>query len=90
LKQSPVFDISEGPKTHCPICFSPFVDVTFELMDLCSSGYPDAFSQPFRIANSAESAHKFVRFEEIRLSFGLWVEAEVVLSRGEGKIPRQW
>ena len=78
MKQSPVFDIFERPGTHRPICSSPVVNVTLAQMDLCGSGYPEAFSHPAHMANLAESAHTFLGFEGIRLPFDLCVEAEAV------------
>jgi hypothetical protein len=78
LKQSPVFDIFDGPETHRPIFSSPVVNVTLQRMDLCGSGYPEAFSHPVHMANLAESGHTLVGFEGIRLPFDPCVEAEVV------------
>ena len=78
LEQSPVFDIFEGPETHRPICSSPVVNVTLEQMDLCGSGYPEAFSHPVHMANLAESAHTLAGFEGIRLPFDLCIEAEAL------------
>jgi [methyl-Co(III) methanol-specific corrinoid protein]:coenzyme M methyltransferase len=78
LKQSPVFDLFEGQRIARPICSSPVVNVTLEQMDLCGSGYPEAFTYPVHMGNLAESAHTLAGFEGIRLPFDLCIEAEAL------------
>jgi [methyl-Co(III) methanol-specific corrinoid protein]:coenzyme M methyltransferase len=78
LKQSPVFSLFDGQQIPRPVCSSPVVNVTLELMDLCGSSYPEAFSHPVHMANLAESAHTLAEFEGIRLPFDLCIEAEAL------------
>jgi len=78
LKQSPVFDLFDGQEIPRPLCSSPVVNVTLEQMDLCGSGYPEAFSHPIHMANLAESAHTLAGFEGIRFPFDLCIEAEAL------------
>lgn len=86
-----VLRILRGDRKDGPVCSSPLVTVTLDQMKTSGCYYPDAHSDPEKMARLAGSAYWTAGFRGVRVPFDLCVEAEafgcVLRDGGEESAP---